>query len=120
MPKYIRPPEGKYSEHMLSVLDEMGYTTVFWSFAYKDWLKDDQPDPAASVEKILSRTHPGAIILLHSTSHTNAEILPEVLRRWKEAGYTVKSLDDLVAQGKAQPSAAGSPAPSASVSPSAA
>lgn len=110
MPKYLRPPEGAYSEQALAYADQLGYTTVFWSFAYKDWLNDDQPDPEASIEKILSRTHNGAILLLHSTSATNAEILSKVIDQWTEQGYTIKSLDELP---KKTPVSSASPAPSA-------
>lgn len=94
MPKYIRPPEGKYSETALSMATELGYTTVFWSFAYKDWLNDQQPDTEKAVNTILSRTHPGEIALLHSTSATNAAVLGDVIDRWAADGYTFKTLDD--------------------------
>lgn len=94
MPRYLRPPEGKYSEQSIQMSDELGYKTIFWSFAYKDWLNDDQPTAEAAKSKILERTHPGAIILLHSNSATNAQILSDVVQQWREQGYTLKSLND--------------------------
>jgi len=48
------------------------------------------------LDKLLTRIHPGAIVLLHSTSKTNAEILDELLTKWEEMGYTFKSLDQLI------------------------
>ncbi len=101
MPKFARPPEGRFSEMTLKYLEELGYTTVFWSFAYEDWLNDKQPDPQASLEKILSRTHPGGIMLFHSTSQTNVEIFDQLLTKWEEMGYTFKSLTQLPAKEKA-------------------
>ncbi len=95
MPKYVRPPSGKYSESFLQISSEMGYVSVFWSFAYKDWLNDEQPDPQASLELILSRTHPGEVALLHANSSTNAAILGELIDAWRADGYTFKTLDDL-------------------------
>lgn len=95
MPKFIRPPEGKYSEYFLEKTKDMGYTTVFWSFAYMDWENYNQPSPASAKEKILKRTHPGEVALLHSTSATNAEVLGDVIDSWREQGYTLKSLNDL-------------------------
>lgn len=96
MPRFMRPPEGKYSEAMLKIVQEMGYTPVFWSFAYKDWLNDAQPDTAAAKKTILTRTHPGEIALLHSTSATNAAVLGEVIDTWRADGYEIHSIEELV------------------------
>lgn len=95
MPKYFRPPMGKFSERSLKYTQDLGYTTIFWSFAYVDWYDTDQPLHDTAKEKIYSRTHPGAILLLHATSKTNAEILDEVLTHWEKEGYTIKNLDYL-------------------------
>ena len=96
MVKYFRPPGGKYNENNLKMAKELGYTTFFWSLAYVDWYTDKQPTKEAAFKKLLGRIHPGAIVLLHSTSKTNAEILDELLTKWEEMGYTLGSLDDFV------------------------
>jgi peptidoglycan-N-acetylmuramic acid deacetylase len=96
MTKYYRPPQGKYSEMNLEMAKELGYKTFFWSLAYVDWYVDDQPTQEEAFEKLIGRIHPGAIVLLHSTSSTNAQILDELLSKWEEMGYTFKSLDSLV------------------------
>lgn len=88
MVKFYRPPRGVYSEANLALAKEMGYRTFFWSLAYVDWYENNQPEPAEAFEKLLSRIHPGAIVLLHSTSRTNADILDELLTRWEEMGYS--------------------------------
>ena len=80
---------------------ELGYKTFFWSLAYVDWYVDNQPTKEEAFEKLLGRIHPGAIVLLHSTSSTNAEILDELLTKWEEMGYTFKGLDELVGQPQA-------------------
>ena len=95
MAKYYRPPQGKYSVSNLKMAKELGYQTFFWSLAYVDWYQDDQPSKEEAFEKLLGRIHPGAIILLHSTSSTNAEILDELLTKWKEMGYAFGTLADL-------------------------
>lgn len=95
MPKFYRPPQGKYSETNLSQAKELGYTTVFWSLAYVDWYENEQPTREQAYDKLLPRIHPGAIVLLHSTSKTNAEILDELLTKWEEMGYTFRSLNEL-------------------------
>lgn len=94
MKKYYRPPQGKYSENNLKNAQESGYKTFFWSLAYVDWNVDDQPSHEEALEKLTKRVHPGAIVLLHTTSRTNGEILDEILTKWKEMGYTFKSLED--------------------------
>lgn len=95
MPKFFRPPMGKYSELSLSKTQQLGYKTIFWSFAYKDWLVNLQPAPAYARNKIISKTHNGGIILLHAVSDTNAQILDEVITEWKSQGYIFKNLDEL-------------------------
>ena len=95
MPKYYRPPQGKYSEQNLQMAKDLGYTTFFWSLAYVDWYQDKQPSTQEAFDKLLGRIHPGAVILLHSTSSTNAAILDELLAKWKEMGYNFQPLDVL-------------------------
>ena len=96
MPKYFRPPMGKFSEQSLKYTQDLGYSSIFWSFAYVDWYNDKQPTHEYAKEKIYSRTHPGAIVLLHPNSKTNTEILDEVLTHWEQEGYKLETLDYLV------------------------
>ncbi len=95
MKKYYRPPQGKYSESNLKMASDMGYKTVFWSLAYVDWYESDQPTKEEAFEKLIPRAHPGAIVLLHSTSRTNSEILDELLTRWEDMGYEFRSVEEL-------------------------
>ena len=95
LPKYYRPPQGIYSEENLKMAQELGYKTVFWSLAYVDWQNDHQPSAEYAFSKLLPRTHNGAVVLLHSTSATNAEILPQLLDQWKSMGYRFGTLDEL-------------------------
>ena len=95
MTKFYRPPQGKYSETNLKNAQELGYKTFFWSLAYVDWYEDDQPTKEEAFDKLLGRIHPGAVVLLHNTSATNAEILDELLGKWEEMGYQIKPLTEL-------------------------
>lgn len=96
MAKFYRPPQGIYSVENLSMAKDLGYTTVFWSLAYADWDNNAQPTKEEAFAKLLPRTHSGAIVLLHSTSQTNAAILDELLTRWEQEGYRFASLNELV------------------------
>ena len=95
MAKFYRPPQGIYSEENLRMAQELGYKTVFWSLAYVDWYNDKQPTREQALSKLLPRIHDGAVILLHSTSRTNANILDELLTRWKDMGYTFGTVEEL-------------------------
>ncbi|MCI5919629.1 MAG: delta-lactam-biosynthetic de-N-acetylase [Roseburia sp.] len=96
MTKYYRPPQGKYSTENLKMAKELGYHTFFWSLAYVDWNVDAQPTKEEAFDKMIGRIHPGAIVLLHSTSSTNAQVLDELLTKWEEMGYTFHPLSELV------------------------
>lgn len=95
MIKLYRPPMGRYSHNSLEHAKNLGYKTIFWSLAYVDWYDDKQPDPSQAIDKLTKRIHPGAIVLLHSTSKTNAEILDELLTKWEEMGYNFGDLKEL-------------------------
>ncbi|MCM8711292.1 delta-lactam-biosynthetic de-N-acetylase [Clostridium sp. SYSU_GA19001] len=95
MPKFFRPPMGKYSELSMSYTQALGYKTIFWSFAYKDWIPEQQPSHEYAKKIIMERTHNGAIILLHAVSKTNADIMDSILKEWKNKGYEFKTLNDL-------------------------
>lgn len=95
---YYRPPQGKCNTENLKMAQELGYNTIFWSLAYVDWNQDDQPSHEEAFDKLTSRIHPGAIVLLHNTSQTNGEILDELLTKWEEMGYSFKPLSELTNQ----------------------
>lgn len=87
MKKFYRPPQGKFSTENLQMAQEMGYTTLFWSLAYADWYNDKQPTKEEAFDKLIPRIHNGAIVLLHSTSKTNCDILDDLLSKWEDMGY---------------------------------
>lgn len=97
MKKFYRPPQGKYSEENLKMANEMGYKTIFWSLAYVDWYNDNQPTEEEAMSKLLPRIHNGAVVLLHSTSKTNSEILDRLLTEWENMGYTFGDIEELCA-----------------------
>lgn len=96
MTRFYRPPQGIYSPENLQMAKELGYHTFFWSLAYVDWYEDNQPTKEEAFAKLLPRVHPGAVVLLHNTSDTNAEILDELLGKWEDMGYSFRSLEDLI------------------------
>lgn len=95
MPKFFRPPMGNYSELSLYYTKELGYKSIFWSFAYKDWETDNQPTETYAVNLMRERTHNGAILLLHAVSKTNTNVLDSILKEWKSKGYNFQTLYQL-------------------------
>ncbi len=83
----FRYPEGAFSEQTLAILQDMGYYTMFWSFAYADWDVNNQPDQQEAYNKIVDNLHKGEIILLHAVSEINALVLGDVIDYAREEGY---------------------------------
>lgn len=90
---FMRPPEGKYSQRSLAAANELGYRPVMWSFAYRDWETDNQPDPVTSLQLVTGEAFDGSVILLHSVSATNVEILSDVIDQMRAASYEFYRLD---------------------------
>ena len=96
MPKLYRPPQGKFSLENLKAAKTLGYKTLFWSLAYVDWVQDKQPNAQQAFDKLIPRAHNGAVVLLHSTSATNAQVLDELLTKWESMGYRFAPLSELM------------------------
>lgn len=93
--KYLRPPQGEYSERTLAVTKELGYHNIFWSLALKDWVP--MPGgPEEAYQSVMDNLHNGALILLHAVSKDDTEVMDRILKDTKAQGYTFKTLDDLV------------------------
>lgn len=93
--KYMRPPEGEFSEKSLAVTNDLGMRTIMWSFAYKDWDINNQKGADYAYESVMPYLHDGAVILLHAVSSDNASALERIITDAKKEGYTFKSLDEL-------------------------
>ncbi len=91
---YFRPPMGEYSERALKITSDMGYTNVFWSFAYCDWQVNNQKGTGYAYNQIMDGVHDGAILLLHAVSKDNADVLDKVIKDLKSQGYKFKSLEN--------------------------
>lgn len=95
MPKFFRPPMGEYSEKSLAMTQQLGYKSIFWSFAHRDWLVDDQPDVNTTYTRVMNGVHNGEIMLLHAVSKSNTEALDSILKDLKAQGYRFASLEEL-------------------------
>ncbi|MFZ5899531.1 MAG: delta-lactam-biosynthetic de-N-acetylase [Bacillota bacterium] len=92
---FLRPPMGEFNQRTIDLTAQLGYKTVFWSMAYKDWDVHNQPGREAAVKHVLGNIHPGAVILLHAVSQSNAEALDTIIKQLKAQGYVFGSLEEL-------------------------
>ncbi|MGC7846182.1 delta-lactam-biosynthetic de-N-acetylase [Desulforudis sp. 1088] len=93
--RFLRPPMGEFNQRTIDLTAQLGYKTVFWSMAYKDWDVQNQPGREAAVKHVLDNVHPGAVILLHAVSQSNAEALDTIIKQLKAQGYVFGSLEEL-------------------------
>jgi len=93
--RFFRPPMGEFNRRTLDQVHSLGYTSVFWSMAYKDWDVNNQPGKEAAYRHVIDNIHPGAVILLHAVSKSNTEALDGILKELKRQGYTFGTLDEL-------------------------
>lgn len=91
---YFRFPKGEYSDSALDLVGSLGYTSVFWSLAYSDWDTSNQKGAQYAIDTVISRIHPGAVILLHAVSSDNAEALGDIIDEIRNMGYEFRSLED--------------------------
>ena len=91
--KYMRPPRGEYSEKVLAAAKQLGYKTVFWSFAYRDFETNNQKGADYAYNMVMKNLHNGAVILLHAVSRDNAEALDRIIKDIKSQGYTISPFD---------------------------
>lgn len=95
IPKFFRPPMGEYSEKSLAMTQQLGYKSIFWSFAHRDWLVNDQPDVSTTYTRVMNGVHNGEIMLLHAVSKSNTEALDSIIKGLKAQGYRFASLEEL-------------------------
>ncbi len=95
MPLFFHPPSGVYSIRTLEKAQELGYKTIFWSFAYKDWDTNAQPTVDEAYNMVMDNYHNGCIMLLHAVSSANTEALDDMIKSLKEQGYEFRSLEEL-------------------------
>ncbi|AFC28766.1 delta-lactam-biosynthetic de-N-acetylase [Paenibacillus mucilaginosus] len=91
---YFRFPYGRYNMHILKTVSDMGYTSVFWSTAMRDWepRKNGAEDP---YNDIMNNLHDGNIILMHQGSPENIQALDRIIKEVRKAGYEFALLTDI-------------------------
>lgn len=92
--QYFRFPAGVYSQNAVELMHEVGYRCVFWSIAYADWDPIHQVGKEEAFKILTQRLHPGAVILLHTTSHDNVAVLSDFIDYAISLGYRFLDLNE--------------------------
>lgn len=95
MPKFFRPPMGEFSEKSLYLTQRLGYKSIFWSFAHKDWEVNNQPGVDETINRVMTRSHNGEIMLLHAVSKTNTLALDSIIKELQSIGYRFGDLREI-------------------------
>jgi len=92
---FFRYPKGEYNESSLEAVASLGFTNVFWSSSYADWDTNAQKGGQYALDTVISRLHPGAILLLHSVSSDNAKAMADIIDEAQALGYVFRELTEL-------------------------
>ena len=91
---YFRPPQGRLCQKSLTVANALGLKTAMWSIAIKDWGKTPI-DAEKNANRIASRVHCGAVVLLHISNSGTPKMLKLLIPQLLEKGYTFGNPEEL-------------------------
>lgn len=95
---YMRPPHGRYDEATIRVAQRLGYTMILWNDDAGDWRT---LTPQAISSHLTEHASAPDIVLLHSGKLATVEALPEVVARFRSAGYRFVTVGQLLAMAPA-------------------
>ncbi|MBE6960769.1 MAG: polysaccharide deacetylase [Ruminococcaceae bacterium] len=85
--KLFRPPSGYYSARLLAVAQSLGYTTVQWSYTYRDWDRNAPPKYEAFLADIVASVHSGAIFYFHTVTPSGVQAVCDSIDAIRAKGY---------------------------------
>ncbi len=91
-PVFFRPPYGEYNSQIVRVAHEAGCLTLLWSINLRTMTEQE---PEFIINHLEERLHPGAIVLVHLTSHLD-NLLPQLVEFLSWKGYTIGSPHELL------------------------
>ena len=92
----MRPPGVQYNDKMLGITKALGYVTVSWTVGAKDYDKDTSA--SFIKERVLDRTGPGAIILLHQDTAATVAALPAIIDGLRAQGFQFVTVSQMLAR----------------------
>lgn len=92
-PRLFRPPYGVTNPNVRKAVKRGNYTAIGWNIRSLDTVAKQADE---LMTRITTKLKPGAVILLHDSMAITAEILPALIVRIREEGYTIKRIDQLL------------------------
>lgn len=84
---YFRPPAGAISRRSMALMQQLGYKTLMWGAAYKDWDTSSQPSKEVALDFLRKYTTAGDIVLLHGISQTSTDVLSQYIDEYRRKGF---------------------------------
>lgn len=97
-PTLFRAPSGGYNDTVIQAAQEMSHTVIQWSIDSIDWKR---PDSQKLISRVLQKSKPGGIILMHTGLDNTREALPDIILGLKEKGYVFVTVSELLVKGEA-------------------
>lgn len=101
-PKLFRPPGGVYNERSVQLTNELGYTTILWSW-HQDTYDWKHPGVRKIADKVIRNARNGDIVLMHDfnpgtdqTLNALKIILPTLIER----GFEFVTVSELIESSK--------------------
>ncbi len=91
----FRPPFGGRDKRVLRVVNEAGYTAIYWSLDSWDAFKKGITSKEIT-DRVMSRVQGGDIILTHCGSQPTADALPGLIRDLEGRGYQIVKVSELI------------------------
>lgn len=96
-PTLIRLPNGDFDKRVLKIANELNYTVIQWDTDSLDWMNKGVD---SIVERVITKAHPGDIVLMHASdsSKQTHEALPVIIDKLRNQGYEFVSVGELLKQ----------------------
>ena len=94
IPKWFAPPSGSFKDEVVKIASNEEMGTIMWSVDTIDWQK---PTPDVLIQRVMSKVHNGAIILMHPTAAT-AQSLEQLILQIKNNKLQINTVSNLVSE----------------------
>lgn len=85
----FRPPYGGVNSNVYQDAQDLKLKLTLWDVDPKDW---SEPQTDVLIQRVVSATHEGADILMHSNHLATVKALPKIIETLQLEGYSFKTL----------------------------
>ncbi|MBT2688607.1 polysaccharide deacetylase family protein [Bacillus sp. ISL-47] len=95
---WFAPPSGSYRDEIVKIAAQENLGTVMWTVDTVDWKK---PSPEQLINRVLSKVHNGALILMHPTDSTEKS-LDQLIMGLKQKNLQIGTVSELLSENRIQ------------------